>query len=142
MHNTRSVQGRQRCDDLLDQREAVGHAQPAGALDSLPQAFAAQILQANEEQFFGAAFLNRAPVEVKYSADVRVANLAGQMNFPLKSGKRARVQQDFRSQGLECNLLAQLQVYRLVNLSHAAAGDKASDPKAIGKHLPGKQSTS
>ena len=69
----------------------------------------------------------RMPRDIEHLADVRMRDLAGQLNFPLKAQHHLVDRRDLRQQRLQRNGIVEFQVLGFVNLAHAAFGNEAYD---------------
>ncbi len=72
---------------------------------------------------------------VEGAADVGVRDAAREVDFAEEAFHRPRVVRDVGADGLQGHALAQDLVLRLVDLTHAAAGDEADDAEAPGQDL-------
>ena len=73
--------------------------------------------------------------EVEDPADVRVRHLPRQERSRLKRAMAPLVLGDLGPDRLQRHVLVQLEIFGLVDLAHAAAGDEADDAEAIGDEL-------
>lgn len=112
------------------QRLLRGHR--AGAPEPLRQGLALQQLHGEEDE---AAMEG----DVEDAADVRVGDLARELDLAPEPLDRELVAGDVPAHGLERHPLAQLLVLDLVDLAHAAAGQEAEDPVAPRDPLAGSE---
>ena len=73
--------------------------------------------------------------EVEDATDAGMRDLARQERFALESYNRPLVLGDLGLDGLERDVLVELEILRLVQLAHATARDEADDAKAVGDEL-------
>ena len=101
---------------------------------ALCQRFAAQQFHRDEHD----AVVGRRIVVMKQiedSADVRMRDLAGEVDFLLEPLDRSRICCGFRPHSFERHASAEFQVFGFVHRSHAALSDQADDPEAAANQL-------
>ena len=76
-------------------------------------------------------------IDVVDAADVRVCHLPREVHFALEQLDRAFVGGDGGQDGLQRDVLAQLQILRLIEFAHAAPRQVADDAKARGEDITG-----
>jgi hypothetical protein len=82
---------------------------------------------------------NESFADVVYTTDIRVRNLTRCANLIVKSRQHRPICGERFRQELQGNELSQLQVFRLVNLSHASLAEQADDSVAAGEQRSGNE---
>ena len=72
---------------------------------------------------------------VEHAADVGMSHTSGELNLPAKALHRLFVLNDVGADRLEGDVLSQLEVFRLVNLTHATAPEGLDDAKSVGEQV-------
>ena len=127
--------------DLRDDREGLGRRDPPRPRDPLRERLPREQLH-GQEQDLGRRLARRpraVEAEVEDAADVRVRDLAGELDLAHEAVDGLRVLRDLGPDGLERHPLAQAQVLRLVDRSHRALGDEPQDAVALGQHVAGRE---
>jgi len=68
--------------------------------------------------------------QVENPADVRVRDLSSKLNFASESLVDPFVRRDLGANRLQCDLFLEFQIFRLVQLTHAASGNEADNTKS------------
>jgi hypothetical protein len=72
---------------------------------------------------------------VKYAADVRMGDLAGQLHLAPEAFQERRIPQQIGAQDLQRDSAAEFEVLRLVNFAHSAPAQESYDPKPASQYL-------
>lgn len=129
--DARRVRRRERRGGLAGDRQRLLDRQPAAPLEPRRERLPLEQLHGQED--------DRRPIglgvvaDVEDPADVRVGDLARQVDLALEAVDRPLLGGDRRVHRLERDPLAQVAVLRLVDLAHAAAREEADDPVAAGE---------
>ncbi len=103
----------------------------SGAANALAERLTVQEFHAKEGDLVArpSAGLGRLHVmkDVKDSADIGMGHFPGKMNFLFEPRQGLLFDANIRPDGFQCDVLAQLQVFRFVDLSHPAPRQKAND---------------
>jgi hypothetical protein len=119
---------------LLDDRQCFGGAHSPLAPQAGTQRFAAQ--QLHREKRYGAPH-PMVYEKIEHAADVRVGDLASQLDFFLEARDRPAVGGNFGADGLQRDVLVEFLVLCLPDFSHAAPAEQPYDPESAGDHFAG-----
>lgn len=132
MDDASGVRGLQRIGKLDCPAQQVGQGQrPAG--DAFAQRGAIEVLHRNVSLSVGFA-------QVVNGADIGVVETRGRLRFAPKAGEGARITGDRGRQELERDLTIEPDVFRQVDLAHAAAAELAHDA-VVADDRPGRERT-
>ena len=136
MHDAGPVRSRQPGRHLTNQRQHVCRGEPPFTAELLCQCLAVQQLHRQQHDVLSRVvrpcWSGSVSEDVVDATDVRMGNLPGEVHLTLEQRDRTLVGGDMRQDGLEGNPFAQFEIFRLVQLAHAALGQVPHDAEARG----------